>query len=64
MDVVFDAQRLRPKKSEVECLIADTKKAERLLGWSAKVGLEEGLQRTIEWISKSLALYKPEIYNI
>ncbi|MNX50993.1 hypothetical protein D3C86_816380 [compost metagenome] len=34
---------------------ADTSKAQRLLGWSAKIGLDEGLKRTREWWQTHLA---------
>ena len=32
---------------------ADTSKAERMLGWHAQVGLDEGLRRTVEWFMGS-----------
>ena len=62
--VVGSAERLRPVASEVERLVADTSKAERLLGWRAEVGFEEGLQNTFEWIRGALDLYKPEVYTV
>jgi len=40
-----DPQRRRP----------DITKARRLLGWEPRVGLEEGLRRTIEWFARRLA---------
>lgn len=60
----FSEDRARPPKSEVERLLADTAKAERLLGWKPEVGLEEGLRRTIEWFEGFLEAYKPSIYNV
>ncbi len=52
-----DAQRMRPKKSEVERLWADNAKAKALLDWTPAYagleGLQKGLQRTIEWFSHS-----------
>lgn len=62
--VSLDQERLRPPDSEVERLLAATAKAERLLGWEARVGLDEGLQRTIEWLTGSLDAYKTSIYNV
>ncbi len=62
--VVFTEERARPEKSEVERLVADWSKAGRLLGWQPRVDLEDGLQRTIEWLRESLGSYKPSIYNI
>lgn len=37
----------KPDGQPRRCL--DTGRAKRLLGWSAQIGLEEGLKRTIEW---------------
>jgi GDP-L-fucose synthase len=44
-EIRWDASR--PDGQPRRCL--DTARAERLLGWKAKVGFEEGLRRTIEW---------------
>jgi dTDP-glucose 4,6-dehydratase len=60
----LDEDRLRPPESEVERLVADTAKARRLLGWEPAVELDEGLQRTIDWLSGSLDVYKPSLYNV
>lgn len=61
-----EEQRQRPEKSEVERLWADNTKAKRLLGWSPKYTLEEGLKETINWFSNpnNLRFYKPNIYNV
>jgi len=37
----------KPDGQPRRCL--DTAKAQRLMGWSARVGLEDGLARTIDW---------------
>jgi GDP-L-fucose synthase len=44
-EIRWDASK--PDGQPRRCL--DTARAERLLGWKAKVGFEEGLRRTIEW---------------
>ncbi len=62
--VALDENRLRPPDSEVERLVADTEKAKALLGWRPEVELDEGLRRTIEWLTGSLSSYKPAIYNV
>ena len=49
-DILLDEQRVRPGNSEVMRLIADRAKAKRLLDWEPRVGLDEGLGQTIEWI--------------
>lgn len=64
LPVARDEQRLRPPDSEVERLVADTGKANRLLAWEPEVDLDEGLQRTIDWMTGSLDSYKPSIYNV
>lgn len=53
-----EQQRLRPTASEVERLIADDRLARELMQWSPKVGLEEGLARTIDWVRQNLALFR------
>ncbi len=64
LPVGFDENRLRPPDSEVERLVADITKARTLLGWAPEVDLDEGLRRTIEWLTGSLDEYKPTIYNV
>jgi GDP-L-fucose synthase len=44
-EVVWDASK--PDGQPRRCL--DTSRAQRMLGWKAKVGFEEGLTRTIAW---------------
>jgi dTDP-glucose 4,6-dehydratase len=65
-----DSDRLRPGKSEVERLWADTTKAKRILNHEQKYagldGLRRGLSETVEWFDRSgnLKAYKAEVYNI
>jgi dTDP-glucose 4,6-dehydratase len=56
--------RRRPEPSEVERLLADNRLAGSLLGWEPKVGLEEGLQRTIEWVAVNMHRYRPDDYSL
>ncbi len=58
-----DPQRLRPEKSEVMRLISDNRQARERLGWEPQVYLEQGLDRTIEWISKNIERYRPDVYQ-
>ena len=64
LPVEFSPDRARPKGSEVERLLADARKAERLMGWKSEVPLEDGLQRTIEWFGDAVVRYKPSLYNV
>jgi len=63
---VIDEQRIRPEKSEVFRLWCDNTKIEKLTGFNPKVGIKEGLQKTIDWIVRpnNLKRYKSDIYNI
>lgn len=63
LSVTQDAQRLRPGKSEVMRLLSDNRKARSQLGWAPAVSLEEGLRRTIEWMSDHLDAFQPGQYQ-
>lgn len=64
--IINDDLRLRPEKSEVERLYGDNKKILELTNWKQKVGLDAGLQKTIDWFKQpeNLARYKSDIYNV
>ncbi len=64
--IVTDEQRLRPEKSEVERLLADSSLMTELTGWTPQVGLDEGLRRTVEWFAdeRNRAGYKAHLYNV
>jgi NAD dependent epimerase/dehydratase len=64
LQIARDEERLRPPDSEVERLVAGTAKAKQLLGWEPAVGLDEGLRRTIDWLTGSLDAYKTSLYNV
>jgi dTDP-glucose 4,6-dehydratase len=59
-----DEQRVRPSGSEVERLLADASKAREVLGWSPQVSLEEGLERTIDWLRDHMEGYRPDEYTL
>jgi UDP-glucose 4-epimerase len=44
-----EVRNTEARRGEVRRNYADTSKAERLLGWRAEIGLNEGLRRTVEW---------------
>lgn len=62
---VVDPERLRPSGSEVFRLLGSNEKITRLTDWRPQVSLEEGLAKTIDWITSgdNLKNYKPNIYN-
>jgi len=64
VELVFDATRLRPDKSEVDRLVADNRRARELAGWTPEVSLDEGLRATIDWIGDHAALYRPSEYAV
>ena len=64
IDVTVDNQRVRPKGSEVERLLADNNLAKQLLDWEPGISLEDGLQKTINWISQNNENYRPDVYTI
>lgn len=64
ISVVSEDKRKRPKKSEVNRLLADITKAKNLIGWQPKTSLDKGLKITTDWISESLQSYRPKTYEI
>ncbi|MCP4275855.1 MAG: SDR family NAD(P)-dependent oxidoreductase [Gammaproteobacteria bacterium] len=66
VEFVVDEQRIRPEKSEVFRLWCDNTRIEQLTGFKPQVNIRDGLQRTIDWITKpgNLANYKAGIYNV
>ncbi|HVF63584.1 MAG TPA: GDP-mannose 4,6-dehydratase, partial [Casimicrobiaceae bacterium] len=64
VEIVEDPQRVRPAASEVERLLCNGDKARRLVGWTPKIDLEEGLRRTIAWTERNLDRFKSHIYNV
>ncbi len=70
IEIETDAQRLRPEKSEVQRLCADTAKARRLFGWrpdyGGLAGFRRGLAQTIAWFNdpNNLKRYKTGRYDL
>jgi nucleoside-diphosphate-sugar epimerase len=63
--VSIDVQpdRIRPENSEVLQLVCDNTQARVILGWAPRMAFEEGLKKTIEFVSRYPQLYKPGIYS-
>ena len=68
--ITSDPERVRPEKSEVERLWADTTKARELINWepshAGREGFKRGLTETIQWFlnSGNLNSYKSGIYSL
>ena len=64
-DIVEDAQRLRPKESEVMRLVCDATKLRGRTGWRPRLTREEGLRRTIDWFldPANLVRFKTNEYH-
>jgi dTDP-glucose 4,6-dehydratase len=63
VEILVKTERLRPEKSEVQRLISDNRLARETLKWLPKVGLDQGLDRTIDWISSNIERYQPDVYQ-
>jgi len=63
---ITDEQRLRPEKSEVFRLWCDNTRIMEMTDFKSQIGIREGLQKTIDWITQPevLKTYKAEIYNV
>ena len=57
IEIKVDPVRLRPASSEVEVLQSDPALAKNILGWQSKITLEDGIQRTYEWIQENMHKY-------
>ncbi len=62
-ELVVEEERVRPGKSEVMRLLADSSEAFRKTGWRAEHSLEDGLSETIAWMKANSEGYKPDLYN-
>lgn len=59
-----DDRRVRPSASEVSRLLSDSSKALRLTGWRAEVPLEDGLQRTCQWVEGHPHRFRTQEYAV
>lgn len=64
ISIEVEQSRLRPEGSEVDRLIADNTLAGDLLGWQPRVGLEEGLWRTVEWMRSNGEHFRATVYQL
>jgi len=45
-------------KADIKSTWADISKAKKILGWAPTVGLEEGIQRSVEWFLENKSWLK------
>lgn len=66
IDFVTDKNRLRPDSSEVMRLVCNNSKILRTTSYQPQVGIREGLQRTINWLTEpqNLKRYRADHYQI
>lgn len=63
VEIQVEEERLRPEASEVYRLISDNSQARETLGWLPEIGLDSGLDHTIQWIGQHLDLYRVGVYE-
>lgn len=63
-NIMCEEQRLRPEKSEVNRLLGDNQKITGLTCWTPKHSLEEGLDKTIQWIQDNMKHYRAGTYTL
>ena len=66
VQVVSAPERFRPEKSEVQRLKCDNSKLKNACGFTPRISLREGLERTAKWFSQpeNLRRYKGDLYNV
>jgi dTDP-glucose 4,6-dehydratase len=58
IEISTEEQRLRPQKSEVDRLLASNTRARELIAWEPCYTLEDGLEKTIQWIRENAETYQ------
>jgi NAD dependent epimerase/dehydratase len=64
LPIVETDERKRPEASEVFKLIGSAKLAQERANWRAKVSLDDGLARTLEWMRGRANLYGEQGYRV
>jgi len=63
-EIITENERIRPEKSEVFELICDNKKASELIGWEPSIDFNSGMEKTIEFVSENIHLFKSNNYLV
>jgi len=64
LHIVTDKERIRPFAASMPSFKDDILSTRKLLNYAPKFTLQEGLKRTINWISQHIDMFKTSIYNI
>jgi dTDP-glucose 4,6-dehydratase len=62
--VVSRDDRVRPNRSEVTTLICNNEKAKKIMGWQPSISLEQGLERTIQFVRDYIHEFEVERYSV
>lgn len=62
--IVTSSDRVRPAKSEVGLLLCNPEKAGKLLNWTPKISLEEGLSQTADYLRERISDYQVGKYTV
>jgi nucleoside-diphosphate-sugar epimerase len=55
---------MRPTASEVSKLQSNNRLAAQLFSWHPLYSLDQGLQRTLDWVSANMHLFNPDVYTV
>lgn len=61
-NIVSKDQRKRPVNSEVMNLVCNNRLAKEIMGWEPKVSLDDGLLKTMTFVSENIGLYNSGRY--
>jgi len=63
-EIEVQDRRIRPDRSEVMQLLADTRLAQSLFQWAPRYTLDDGLRETLEWYRQNLSRFKVGNYPL
>lgn len=63
-EIHCEPTRLRPGQSEVMRLLSDNRRVQQATGWAPAVSLDDGLQRTIDWLRENQNTVRPLTYAV
>jgi NAD dependent epimerase/dehydratase len=64
VEIVEESIRIRPEKSEVELLLANSQKAKEAIGWESMFSIKDGLHQVAKFLRENTNLYTERSYFI